>query len=501
MIDYRVLCTVYYLIVHSFIHSLISSSISRAKRFFEGPQHQRIVRGRSPRHRGVHVGRVAHGSSWKNGIIVSIDENKRSKPLAEVIKRGDGIVIDRGMPQEEELGGPIFDVEELDKSNVLVRFGREVEKKWRKMDDASKRGIGSRKPLAPEGAHVWKTADYAVDKKMKRLIEASQPKGTVQVSISGTPGTTLRVEIKELGTGKVGVGESEGILTVAEQEGLQKKSVMKAIGTLGNTQWRLIDAETNIDMTGLSKESWCPVSWVKKARQKAVADLTSTQTQIEDDIGNNDDASIDVDEIAKEYSQIVTKLIETNVPNAAAEGDIEGTKLSVLARNQDQIDALCGLIEDDDGIIDEVIIDFLEIDGIKEAVAKLRTTNISIVLATPRIIKAGEEEIWKTLLRLEPDGLLLRSAGLIHRLQRLGGTGATVDVGSQEDVKIPHLIGDFSLNAVNSLTARELLDYGGLARVTAAYDLSAQAVTELANCMKDTNGSLEVIVHGKFLYV
>jgi len=463
--------------------------------FFPGPSHQTVVRGRSPRHRGVHIGRVAGGSSWKNGITVSIDESKGSMPLAEILKLGDGIVIDRGMPQEEELGGPIFYVEELDRNHVLIKFGREVEKKWRKTDEASKRGIGSRKSLAPEGAHVWKTADSVVDKKMKRLIEADKPRGAVQVSISGDVGTKLRVEIRDLSTGKVGIGESEGILTVAEQEGLQKKSVAKAIGTLGNTQWKLVDGEKNIDMTHLNCESWCPVSWVKKARQKAVADLTLSCAQIEDDKASEDNSIVDIEKIATEYSEIVSELIERYVPDTEEENK-GGTKISVLARNQEQIDALCGMI-DDGSEIDDVIIDFLEIDGIREAVTKLRRTNINVVLATPRIIKAGEEEIWKTLLRLEPDGLLLRSAGLIHRLQSLGGTGATVDVGMQKEVKIPHLIGDFSLNAVNTMTTRELLDYGGLARVTAAYDLNANAVTELANCMKESGAStqLEIIAH------
>ncbi len=62
--------------------------------FFEGPQHQRLVRGRSPRHRGVHVGRVA--SSNRGALVVEIDDRwmeRTNLPL----KRGDGIVVDRGV--------------------------------------------------------------------------------------------------------------------------------------------------------------------------------------------------------------------------------------------------------------------------------------------------------------------------------------------------------------------------------------------------------------------
>jgi len=49
-------------------------------------------------------------------------------------------------------------------------------------------------------------------------------------------------------------------------------------------------------------------------------------------------------------------------------------------------------------------------------------------------------------------------------------------------VAIPELIGDFSLNAANAITAFELLQ-SGLDRITAAYDLSANAITELATLL------------------
>ena len=463
--------------------------------FFEGSQHQRLVKGRNPRHRGVHVGRVAYGTSPKNGLIISLDENNQMKPLQNVLKLGDGIVIDRGMPQEEELGGPIFHVEKLNgNGQILVKFGRDVERNWRKSDDASRRGFGTRKPFAPEGAHIWKSSDAAVDKKMKRLIEASLPKGAVKVTVSGIVGTPLKVEIIDLETGAIGSGESDGFLELAEQEGLQMKSISKAIGTLGNTQWKLIDGNNGIDISQLDAKSWCPVSWVKKARQKAVENLLQSESA-ENDVDAINSIDIDLD-LRNLYSDEVNTLIDnTMIDSECSVGD-DGAYLAVLARSPDQIDALCELIENGSSV-KEVIVDFLEIDGIREAVSKLRTTSIKVTLATPRIVKAGEEEIWKTLLRLEPDGLLIRSAGLIYRLQQMGGTGSSVDVGEGQIVRLPDMIGDFSLNTVNTLTAAELLDYGGLSRITAAYDLSANAITELAKSMKEAGScsQLEVVVH------
>lgn len=62
------------------------------------------------------------------------------------------------------------------------------------------------------------------------------------------------------------------------------------------------------------------------------------------------------------------------------------------------------------------------------------------------------------------------------------------------EVTIPELIGDFSLNAANAITAHELLQ-AGLSRITAAYDLSANAMTELATILGENASQLEVVVH------
>mmetsp|Transcript_22969 Transcript_22969/g.34839 ORF Transcript_22969/g.34839 Transcript_22969/m.34839 type:complete len:1014 (+) Transcript_22969:77-3118(+) len=456
--------------------------------FFEGSQHQSLVIGRSPRHRGVHIGRVAEGSSFRNGLIIQIDD---SKSIDSALKRGDGIVVDRGLPQEDELGGPIFEVEQINKKELVVRFSRGVEKKWRITDDASKRGLGTRKPLAPAGAHVWKTSDSLVDKKMKNLIEAAPPRKMVQVTLEGGVGTPLTVVITDLTTGARGIGLTEGELILAEQEGLDKAAINKAIGKLGNTDLVLAD---QIDTSKLEDGIWCPISWVKKARQKAVENLKSVaqgegicQT-FYDEIGNEDEVRI-----SNAHKDFVKDLVvDACVTNS--ESDFAETKLSVLARNPDQVDALCELSIADK--LGEVVIDFLEVEGMARAVSKVRQAGLKVLLASPRIIKPGEEGIWRTLLRLKPDGLLIRSSGLVHRMMKLGGTGATVEIGDGEKAKIPELIGDFSLNTVNSLTAKEFLDTGGLSRITASYELNSLSITGLAQAMGPSRAAqLEVIAH------
>ncbi len=61
--------------------------------FFEGPRHQRLVRGRSPRHRGMHVGRVV--SSNGGALTIRLDGRYTAEDVP--LKRGDGLVVDRGV--------------------------------------------------------------------------------------------------------------------------------------------------------------------------------------------------------------------------------------------------------------------------------------------------------------------------------------------------------------------------------------------------------------------
>ena len=120
--------------------------------FFDGPQHQRLVRGRSPRHRGVHVGRVI--SSNGGAITIQLDDKYTAEDMP--LKRGDGLVIDRGMPQEKELGGPVYDVLYQSGNAVTIRFGRDVERQWKEHDQRFSL------KMTPVGSHVWKTSDYDI---------------------------------------------------------------------------------------------------------------------------------------------------------------------------------------------------------------------------------------------------------------------------------------------------------------------------------------------------
>jgi hypothetical protein len=250
----------------------------------------------------------------------------------------------------------------------------------------------------------------------------------------------------------------------------------------------VIDGE--VDVWGVSDKAWCPVSWIKEARRRAVEEFEKITDSDSEQDSENQDLFIE---------GMASRMLQEMSASLGASKEIEETRLSILARTFDQVDVVCHMAERGDAI-DEIIVDFLEVDGMRDAVARIRKANIRVAVASPRIIKPGESGIWRTLLRLEPDRLLVRSAGLLYRMNKLGGAGATVNVGSEVSkhlVVIPELIGDFSLNAANALTAMELLN-AGLERITASYDLNANGIVTLATAMgKSQSQHLEVVVHMK----
>lgn len=396
------------------------------------------------------------------------------------------------MPQEQELGGPIYDVKFRD-DKAAIRFGKDVERQWKQYDNRSSY------PLSPKGSHVWKTADAEIGKRMRRLAEMDPPKSPATVTVEGHIGEPLTVRIIDERSGKVGEASSLelGVLEEAKGNALNTKSITKAIGLLGGSQFSLAKLEISLD-----DKAWCPVSWLKDTRRRALDNLIQC---LGEGSSNEMLTTITNDDF------VVDQLLDT-ISSSSNEKEFSKTHptISVLARSYDQVDSICSMIEsmdhDEGGNISEVIVDFLEIDGIRSAVSRIRKVkeqtshDLRVVIASPRIIKPGEEGIWRSLLKESPDALLVRSTGLLHRLMQLGGAGQKVTIQSKEanemlEVTIPELIGDFSLNAANAITAYELLQCG-LNRITAAYDLSASAITELATLLGEEKAAqLEVVVH------
>ena len=263
---------------------------------------------------------------------------------------------------------------------------------------------------------------------------------------------------------------------------LDEAAVQRAIGELGGTPLCIERSDVRI-ASGL----FLPAKGIKVARRSAVDALLAARRE-------HTRASDMPD--GKVLSALKTRIAEEGLPRRDhGDDDVRSAssktmpKLTVLCRTRQQAEAAVACD------VDEIILDFLEVHGLREATEAVQAAGKRAVVATPRILKPSEERLWAFYLRLEADALLVRSAGMLYRLRLFGGAGATVSDGPAKGCKVPPLHGDFSLNAANTLAAHDLLETGGLERLCLTHDLNAKQQVELAKELGVRAELLEVIVH------
>jgi len=145
--------------------------------------------------------------------------------------------------------------------------------------------------------------------------------------------------------------------------------------------------------------------------------------------------------------------------NSSGSSDLPPS-LHFLVRTPEQLDAAI------DFRPASITLDYLDLYGLKPSLERVRAAGLSPRVASPRILKPGEERVVDFLLSCACP-ILVRSAGLLDTLRDR-----------------PHaaLAGDFSLNAANSITAAELLALG-LDMLTPTHDLNAAQVADLARAV------------------
>jgi putative protease len=136
-------------------------------------------------------------------------------------------------------------------------------------------------------------------------------------------------------------------------------------------------------------------------------------------------------------------------------------QLHVLVRNAEQLEAAIAIRPE------SITLDYLDLYGLRPSVERVKSAGLTVRAASPRILKPSEARIVNFLASLDCP-ILVRATGILHSLRQRGPA--------------PPLIGDFSLNAANTLTAEAYLDMG-LERLTPAYDLNASQVAELAGSL------------------
>ncbi len=415
--------------------------------FMQGVNHQTVVHGRAPRHRGARVGTVIGVS--RNAVLVELEGEFVPGGLG-VVKPGDGLVFDaaqRRSPEDREEGGAVFELflwsQRRGSSPIENSSGHhEVELRF------GNRAINFNR--VEIGDWVWRSSDPSLARDLKPLTDATNPvsKKPVTWQVSGAMGQPLDLILRD-DHGLEVRSVTEDLLQLAQRRPLDARTLEVELGKLGDTPFVLQSLKAN-----LPNDGFMPLSSIGKARRAAVDAMLELRRQ-------------------PPNRQIHTGALDRQTVGVRlASPSLQAPKLSVLVRKPEQLEAAI------EARPDEIILDYLELYGLRPSVERVLEGGIRAVVAGPRILKPAEERISKFLTSLPVSGVLVRSLGLLHTLLELDDR--------------PELIGDFSLNAANALTAQHLLELG-LARLAPTHDLNAAQIQALAQ--RTDAARLEVILH------
>ena len=447
--------------------------------FLAGSDHQTLVEGRFPKHRGALLGRVVEVGPTH--VRVVSDTSGRSPtggralpdagaPAQGVVaaplpvlhgtvppepRPGMGVVFDRGRPESAEPGGPLFTVDTLSDGALRLGFGRP----------------GPELTQVRLGDRVWLNSDPALNRQAEKLVKGPPPEGRnpLTLRVVGRPGRPLRV------TGRSRHAECTlqsvmPLVGATTGTGLTTALLTEKLGAFGGTPFHL----AGLDTSGLAPGLVLPVSELKRLRRALVAEL---QPPIERGPAR---------EVFPDAWQPPVRAASRGLPDLPTlppEPAVSPSPhLVVLCRNAAQLEAViaAGLTH-----LPEVELDFMELVGLGRAVERARAAGLSVTLATVRVQKPGEAGYDQRLARLEPDAVLVRHWG---GLMTFAGGGTPTG-------RRPTLHGDFSLNVTNSVTFQRLLELG-LDTVTVAHDLdAAQVLALLAALPAEAVGKAAVTVH------
>jgi putative protease len=418
--------------------------------FLDGNNHQKLVRGRFPKSRGVRLGKVV--GFTKHGAKIQLVERL---PFDEIIKPGDGVVFDLGKPEEKEPGGRVWRVQQIKpvgRPGVIDPLTVEI---------AFEPGSIDLSPVAIN-CEVWKTDDPALRKRLEQsyVQDRVARRLPVSVNVSGAVGGSLALVLSDP-DGNSTTATWPGPLELAQKRATTAEEIREQFSRLGDTPFEL--GELAIDLPG---GVLVPKSVLNDLRRQAAGELAELR------IDSQKHTIVEPKALeALRTADIASLLNKTSTTRSP--------RLSVLVRNLDQLEGVLNWQPPSNLLRPEAIYcDFEDLRRYKEAVARARAVGIPIGLAPIRILKPGEDGFQSLVVRAEPDIVLVRNLASISYFQ--------------DQLPAAQLVGDFSLNVANELTAA-LLIQSGLARLVPSYDMNWD---QFASLLRQSNPDwFEPVIH------
>jgi putative protease len=402
--------------------------------WLQGCDHKMLVPATSSSKRGVFLGKV-----------LQVRRGRVTLDLAASVKRGDGVSFDCGRAVDDEQGGRVYEVFRDDRSlTEPVSAGR--------VELAFGRDAVDLNEIAP-GQLVWKTDDPDLTARLRKTFTSVNPQRRTPIDITARveAGRPLHI-VARTANGAMCELLSDEPAVVARQHPLSQEVLTKQLGRLGGTPFELRCLEAEI-----VGHPMVPFSVLGKLRHELVR-------RLEEAVG-----AVPHRRIAA--GNVLGELRGAQAPIAVEESAAATIpRLHILCRSLSQVSAVIDL-----GVRD-LYVDFADIRQYRDAVALARGHEAAVYLATPRIQKPGETGIFQAMVKQRADGILARN---------FGGLRYFADRG------VP-IVGDFSLNVTNELTADYYLQLG-LSRITPSYDLNREQLLDLVAAVQTDR--LEVVVH------
>jgi U32 family peptidase len=339
---------------------------------------------------------------------VQIDPTER---VHDLIRAGDGLLFDVGTPEVQEPAGRAWAVRQQG-GRYAVSF------------EAGAVDFGR----IPIGCEVWKTDDPELKKRLTHTYSQDRParREPLHATLAGGVGGSLTLTFATA-TGLSASAAWPGPLELATKRPTTPDEMRDQLARLGDTPFELAGLTVTLPPGVL-----VPKSVLNDLRRQAAAEVVASRKTAH---------------LVAEPDALNRFRTASSTPHS----EFRTPQLTVLVRTLAQLDAVLPLRPA------VVYCDFEDLRRYKDAVPKARSAGVPIGLATNRVWKPGEDGFQSLVVRAEPDVVLVRNlAGLEHF-----------------KAELPHaaLVGDFSLNVANDLTARLLAD-AGLLRMVPSFDLN-----------------------------
>jgi len=420
--------------------------------WLEGCNHKRLVPGESSAKKGVLAGEVL----GKRGDRLLVN-------LHVPLGKGDGIVLEGDRMEQKEVGGRIFDIRSRNTrkglspgSANLQRSSSLNEGSDGKLDGEVEISLAHGVIEAAEvyvGQRLWQTDDPQLNKRLRQTFQSADPirRVPIDIEVQIRLGEPLRMSVQSSDMAKMDC-QHEHVPQIAQRHPLDFETLRKQLSRLGATVYELRELKGHIDPGAM-----VPLSVLGQWRHQMIEQLEAIRTATR----------------SHRFAQEIhaEELLQKVIVNANSTDHIAvAPQLHVLCRTLKQLQQALAVGAK------SVVADFHDLRQYKEAVSIARSHDARILLATLRIHKQGEDGLFLSLAKQQPDGWLARNLAAVRFATQRG---------------IP-FVADFSLNVTNPLSAEQLMTWGA-ERVTASYDLNRDQLLELVAATPPQ--WLEVVIH------